>query len=88
MNTSAENEQVNRPRGVFRGCNFVTPDIVSYHRIRGGYAELASGSGILDPSATLWGVTVRNPSGNRLYPDPSRMFHSREEAEQYIESMQ
>lgn len=69
------------PRGVFEGVNFMTPNIEGYYRLRAGYAELSSGTGMKDEP--IYGVTVR--------PDPaprrSKMFHSKTDAINYIRSM-
>lgn len=72
-------------RGIFAGQNFVTPIVHYTGRVRDGvWFELSSGSGIFDPSTTLWGVTVRRFNGERLDPDPSGCFGSKESAVEYI----
>ncbi|MBM4319951.1 MAG: hypothetical protein FJ125_08305 [Deltaproteobacteria bacterium] len=75
--------------GLFRGVNCVTPNREgpTAWAVRGRLAyEVATGSGIFDPSATLWGLTFQRP--DKRYQDgaakPRRgvsgLFHSRHAA--------
>ena len=70
------------PVGCFKGNNFMTPDLIGFYRVRGGYAELSYGTGLDSP--WLYGVTVKTPGGASLDPDQSRCFDSREDAEAFI----
>lgn len=82
MTQSRNGENMRTPRGTFDGSNFMTPHVLSHHRVRGGYAELSRGHGLTHN--TLFGVTVRRGGGGRLNPDPSRVFGSLESALTYI----
>jgi hypothetical protein len=80
------------PAGVFRGRNFITPNVEGYARCRVGFGvawvELATGPGILDPESTLYGVTFRRADGSELWRedlDPSGCFSSEAEALSRIE---
>jgi hypothetical protein len=76
------------PRGLFRGRNFMTPDIVGYYKLRDGYAELSVGEGFT--RETIYGVTVRpETEGDGIYAANrrSKMFHSKRAALAYIEEM-
>lgn len=75
------------PRQVFRGNNFMTPTVLAYYRLALGsrrvvYAELSEGRGM--HGEPIFGVTVRRPNGDRLTPDPSTMYWSRDDAMQAI----
>lgn len=74
------------PQGVFQGRNFMTPDVLAYYSgtVRGVvvYVELSGGRGI--ENEPIFGVTVRRANGARPEPDPSKLFHSRRRAQEYI----
>jgi hypothetical protein len=71
------------PLGLFKGRNFMTPNITGYYKLRHGYAELSRGEGI--DRQPIYGVTV--------LPDPdslgsrSKLFHSEQQARAYIEEL-
>lgn len=76
------------PAGVFRGRNFMTPDVLAFYhgKFRGRYVYVELSSG--DFLGTLYfGVTVRPLAhAKALDPDPSKVFNSRSDAEQYIDN--
>lgn len=81
------------PRGIFRGTNFMTPDVIAYFKLRHGlgWAELTSGTGI--EHEPIFGVTVRDymgedPGRNTPGGNLSKMFFSEREAREYIKSLQ
>ena len=69
------------PKGTFEGKNFMTPKVLSYYKLRKGYAELSQGEGM--KREPIFGVTVS--------PDPeraiSKLCFSRDEALRYIEAL-
>jgi len=72
-------QSVERPRGMFKGSNFMTPRILGYYAIKdGGFAELSQGEGISRRS--IFGVTVEPRSAGE-----SKMFYSHMQAVEYIE---
>jgi len=73
------------PRGVFRGKNFMTPDVLSYYKLRVGYAELSEGTGI--NRQPIFGVTVRPDTWEDGKQARSKMFQSKTAAMDYIESL-
>jgi hypothetical protein len=79
---------------LFKGSNFMTPDILRYGRSdehgkgaagRVRFYELSTGRGF--KGEPIFGVTVRDSDGNRFDPDLSKMFFSRRAAEDYIEEL-
>jgi len=73
------------PRGVFKGHNFMTPNIHAHYKLREGYAELSTGEGIY--REPIFGVTVRKHDGTHFSPELSKLFHSKAEALEYIRSL-
>lgn len=73
------------PKGVFRGSNFMTPDVLGYYKLRLGYAELSHGRGM--SNQPIFGVTVRPDIAFGSQGVRSKMFQSREEALTYIEEL-
>lgn len=79
------------PHGVFKGHNFVTPDVVGYFKVRMGYAELSKGTAPLSGSK-VWGVTVRNGRGQHVgdaqtFDLHSKMHYSYTDAMDQIEEL-
>ena len=77
-------KQINKPAGVFRGQNFMTPDVVAYYKLGKGYAELSKGEFL---GNDIYGVTVGPdmPDGSK---DPrSKCCHSLAEAKAYIKEL-
>lgn len=76
------------PSGVFKGRNFVTPNVQGFYRGRidgkTAYAELSNGEGIFDREKTLWGVTFRRANSSDTYEQLSGCFESREAAMERI----
>lgn len=68
-------------RKLFPGKNIMTPDVLSYYKLRKGYAELSYGTGMRHQP--IYGVTVK--------PDPdhaiSKLCQSKDEAIGYIVSL-
>ena len=52
------------PKGTFRNTNILTPNVVGYFRLPGGWAELSKGLGI--NGDVIYGVTVRKGLDERL----------------------
>jgi len=80
------------PRGVFKGRNFMTPDLLGYARAKKPdakgltvWVELSTGTGF--EGEPIFGVTVRNAHGDHVSPDPSKMFFSRAAAEEYAATL-
>lgn len=73
------------PKGTFTGKNFMTPAVIGYFRLTEGWAELASGRGLM--GQTSYGVTVRTGHDQRLSPDPSHGGLTYQEALDLIESL-
>jgi hypothetical protein len=72
------------PRGLFKGTNFMTPNVLAYYKIAGGrYAELSEGRGMLNQP--IFGVTVE-PDTEK--PRKSQLFQSRGAAEAYIRKLE
>jgi hypothetical protein len=65
----------------FRGLgkNFMTPNVLKYYRVDHNVVELSRGIGF--DHEEIFGVTVR-PNG-----DLSKLFRSRSDAEEYIETL-
>lgn len=80
---------VQPPAGIFRGHNFMTPDVLAFYRLvvagRSLYVELSSGRGM--DNETIYGVTVRDANGARLEPDPSACCHSKAQAMELIANL-
>jgi hypothetical protein len=72
---------ISKPNGLFRGRNFMTPDVIAYYKLRKGHAELSEGTGITHKP--IYGVTVEPDAENTR----SRMFHSKAEALNYIDAL-
>jgi len=72
-----------KPKGIFQGNNFMTPNILAYYRTRRGYAELSEGTGF--SREPIFGVTVHDYKGNDT--GQSKMVFSKDEAIKYIESL-
>ena len=75
------------PKGIFKGANFMTPNLVSYwygtYQGRTAYVELSQGKCMSEQD--IWGVTIKNSNGALFSnPDPSRCFQSKQEAIEYI----
>jgi hypothetical protein len=67
-----------------KGKNLITPDVLGYG-VRGIFAyELSEGTGF--GTNPLYGVTVLELTGERRN-DLSQMFHSIEEADEYIKKL-
>lgn len=86
-----EVEAVTPPQGVFRGSNFMTPDVIGYFRVSpyrrysAVYVEFAKGRGFHGES--IYGVSVRRANGEMIRdPDPSKLFHSMRAATEYIQN--
>jgi hypothetical protein len=80
-------KKVSKPDGLFRGRNFMTPDVIAYYKLYKGYAELSDGTGF--NRQPIYGVTVQG-YGETLdgIPDTaSRMFRSKAEALSYIQAL-
>lgn len=73
------------PQGLFPGKNIMTPNIIGYVQLRRGWAELSEGRGM--SQQPIFGVTVR-PDANDPKERRSKLCGSREEAEEYIRSME
>lgn len=76
------------PPGIFRGTNFMTSDVISYFRIqpyagRTAYVELSEGMNVL-LNGSIYGVTARQADGSKFDPDPSKCFHDKQKAIDYI----
>jgi len=70
------------PKGMFKGANFMTPEILSYHRLGADtWAELSTGMGI--NRQPIWGVTVRPEHAHKV----SKLFWSKAQAMRYIKGM-
>lgn len=69
------------PRGLFRGANFMTPDVLACYRLRRGYAEISQGTGI--SRQPIFGVTVRPKDA----PSRSQLFQSLAAARAYVEEL-
>ena len=67
--------------GIFRGVNFMTPEVLGCYKLREGYAELSAGTGLRNEP--IFGVTVRPDP----HPQRSKMCCSKQEALDYIRSM-
>ena len=82
-------QTIAQPAGVFRGRNFMTPNVLRYYRKtfagRTAYVELSEGEGMR--REPIFGVTVRDAIGERFAPDPSALFGSLREAERYIRDL-
>ena len=77
-------KECSRPPGIFRGENFMTPDVRGYYEVKGGWVELAHGLGFR--SEPIYGVTFRD--AEQKDPDEhSTLFHSRREALEFIEAL-
>lgn len=74
------------PFGVFRGQNFMTPNVRGFYKLRTafGWAELSEGRGMRDQP--IFGVTVRDSRGEDK-EHKSQMFEVLKEALDYIESL-
>ena len=70
----------NPPYGLFKGKNFMTPNVIEFFKLRHGYAELSEGRGI--EHEPIFGVTVKPDNEKR-----SKLFHSRAAALYYIEEL-
>ena len=65
--------------------NFMTPDAVSFH-MAGPYAvELSQGTGLLDPTSLLFGVTVLLADGSRT--TLGACFDAQADAVAYIDAL-
>lgn len=73
------------PKGVFSGVNFMTPNIQRHFKLREGYAELSTGTGMYQEP--IFGVTVRKHDGSHFSPERSKLFHSMASAMEYIEEL-
>lgn len=75
---------IRKPVGVFRGVNFMTPEILAFYKLRTGlgYAELSEGTGFRHEP--IFGVSIR-PHDRNGNDRGSKMFHSKAEALRYIE---
>lgn len=80
-------EPITKPRGIFRGVNFMTPRILAFYRVtvagRTAYVELSEGEGL--DREPIFGVTFRAADGSRLEPDPSGVFASVKNAHLHIQ---
>jgi len=77
-------KSINKPQGVFRGVNFMTPEIIGYYKLRRGfgYVEFSEGTGFLHEP--IFGVAIR-PLDRNGKDRGSKMFFSKREALNYIE---
>jgi hypothetical protein len=70
------------PRGLFKGKNIMTPDVLAYYNLGNGrWAELSEGRGI--NRQPIFGVTVRPEP----VPVQSKLCQSRAEAVRYIDGL-
>jgi len=74
-----------RPKGVFKGDNFMTPNALGYFKLRVGHAELSEGRGMSQQA--IFGVTVRPDKWEDGKQARSQMFQSKAAAMEYIESL-
>jgi hypothetical protein len=74
---------INPPKGVFKGNNFMTPEVLGYCKVPGGYVELSKGRGI--SRELIFGVTFRDGKGED-HDKRGKLFWSRGAAESYIEA--
>lgn len=70
---------------IFKGKNFMTPDIITYGKKGKFYYELSEGRGF--NHEPIFGVTIRDENGERFDPDRSKLCHSLTEAKNYIECL-
>jgi hypothetical protein len=77
-----EMKAIQKPQGVFKGRNFMTPDVLMYFKLRKGYAELSEGTGL--NRQPIFGVTVEPDTPDRAR---SKVCQSKSEALAYIRSM-
>lgn len=68
---------------VVKGNNFMTPNKISYHKIKNGAVELSSGTGF--SGNTMYGVTV--VQNGKHDANLSKCFYSKVKAMEYIESL-
>jgi hypothetical protein len=68
------------PVGLFKGVNFMTPNVVAYYELPGGnFAEISEGRGM--SNQPIFGVTVRPDSTK------GKLFQSMAAALGYVEEM-
>ena len=73
-------------RKIFGGkYNWFTPTVIEVKQIGNLVYELSSGSGIYKTG--VFGVTVRDLEGEHVEESPSKLCHSREEADMYIKDL-
>lgn len=78
--------ETNIPSGIFRGANFMTPNVIEHYRrtMRGrvAYVEISEGTGM--SREPIYGVTFRYADGSELWrngeKDPSACVYSLEAA--------
>ena len=65
-----------------QGENFMTPEILDYYESDDGkLIEFSSGTRF---DKTIWGVSVADAEGNRLYEPDSQMLHTWVQAQTHI----
>lgn len=64
--------------------NFMTPHVITYKKIKGGVAELSYGKGLRKDD--MYGVTC--VINNEHDHDKSQVFRNKQEALDYIETLQ
>jgi len=74
-----------KPKGVFKGGNFMTPNVLGFYKLRVGYAELSEGTGM--DHQLIFGVTVRPDKWEEGKQARSKLFQSKAAAMEYIESL-
>jgi len=72
-----------RAHWVAQGRNLMTPIRLAFHDLANGWmVEVSEGTGLFDQR--IFGVSVADARGEYL-PDPvSRLFQSREDADEYV----
>ncbi len=72
---------------IFKGRNFMTPDIIEYGHTKNGLKyELSEGRGFNNDK--IFGVTVGNKLSTEVDHDKSDMFYSLQDARDYINTIQ
>lgn len=69
-----------------QGKNFMTPGVIEYRDLPNGYmVELSEGTGF--DHEPIFGVSVADADGNRLFEPESQMFWSLEDARRHIDNL-
>lgn len=74
-----------KPSVVFKGKNFITPNVIGYYQNGGIYAELSSGTGFL--GNPVFGCTFQRLEDGKAIclDDLSQLFYTEPEALVYID---